>query len=238
MDTSIDPDEGVTLSNTYYEEYVVTATSLDELQVILAISRASAKGDENAGVSEEVLLRDVLLAQAMGVDGADAPPPSRVLRALEMATRRGALQRRARSAGDRQIVLYSLSDRTHSGTGEQPVSRQGPESKPGDGAPSVFAAYERNIGVLTPLVADQISAALELYPTDWLHDAIEEAVAYNRRQWRYVHRILQNWTAEGRPAASGSGSEGTYAKNQRGTSGALNTDQYRSGRHLDRARKA
>jgi DnaD/phage-associated family protein len=64
--------------------------------------------------------------------------------------------------------------------------------------PNAFRLYEQNIGPLTPLIADQISRAIEEYPDDWIEDALSEAVAYNRRSWRYVTRILENWQAAGR----------------------------------------
>jgi DnaD/phage-associated family protein len=64
--------------------------------------------------------------------------------------------------------------------------------------PNAFRLYEQNIGPLTPLIADQISRAIEDYPDDWIEDALTEAVSYNRRSWRYVSRILENWQASGR----------------------------------------
>ena len=65
-------------------------------------------------------------------------------------------------------------------------------------APSVFSLYEKNIGMLTPLLTDQIETAMELYPLDWIEDAIREAVTYNKRNWRYVQRVLENWSVNGR----------------------------------------
>jgi DnaD/phage-associated family protein len=64
--------------------------------------------------------------------------------------------------------------------------------------PNAFRLYEQNIGPLTPLIADQITQAIRDYPADWIEDAIGEAVAYNRRSWRYIVRILENWKATGR----------------------------------------
>jgi DnaD/phage-associated family protein len=61
--------------------------------------------------------------------------------------------------------------------------------------------YEQNIGLLSPLIADHLVKAMERYPRDWIEDAIGEAVAYNRRSWRYIQRILQNWAATGRTEA-------------------------------------
>jgi DNA replication protein len=39
---------------------------------------------------------------------------------------------------------------------------------------------------------------MEEYPADWIEEAIEESVAYNRRSWRYIQRILEQWMAQGR----------------------------------------
>ncbi len=77
----------------------------------------------------------------------------------------------------------------------------GVNSRPPDIAsdlPNAFRLYEQNIGPLTPMLADSIRLAIEDYPADWIEDAIGEAVAYNRRSWRYISRILENWTVQGR----------------------------------------
>ena len=69
--------------------------------------------------------------------------------------------------------------------------------------PTVFRLYEQNIGPLTPMIADRLIKALEVYPPDWIESALEEAVAYNRRNWRYIARILENWEADGPPGRTG-----------------------------------
>ena len=62
----------------------------------------------------------------------------------------------------------------------------------------IFALYEENIGLLTPLIAERIKEAERRYPASWIRDAIREAVELNVRNWRYVERILQRWAREGR----------------------------------------
>lgn len=64
--------------------------------------------------------------------------------------------------------------------------------------PNIFELYEQNIGILTPLLADELREAERLYPPTWVEDAIREAVSLNRRNWRYIARILERWATEGR----------------------------------------
>ena len=63
---------------------------------------------------------------------------------------------------------------------------------------NIFTLYEENIGMLTPLTSEGIKDALNQYPEDWLRDAIVEAVNANKRNWRYIERILERWTTEGK----------------------------------------
>ncbi len=62
----------------------------------------------------------------------------------------------------------------------------------------IFRLYEDNIGMLTPLIADELKEAEKLYPAEWIQDAFKEAVINNKRNWRYITRILERWTTEGK----------------------------------------
>jgi DNA replication protein len=64
--------------------------------------------------------------------------------------------------------------------------------------PNIFVLYEQNIGVLTPLVADELRDAEQTYPTRWIEEAIQLAVENNARKWRYVLSILERWRTEGK----------------------------------------
>jgi len=64
--------------------------------------------------------------------------------------------------------------------------------------PNIFTLYERNIGVLTPLIVDQLRAAELDYPADWIAEAMRLAVEYNKRNWAYMAGILKRWEAEGK----------------------------------------
>ena len=67
--------------------------------------------------------------------------------------------------------------------------------------PPIFVLYEQNIGLLTPMIAEELRDAEKTYPADWIADAFREAVELNKRSWRYVLRILERWRHEGRGEA-------------------------------------
>ncbi len=64
--------------------------------------------------------------------------------------------------------------------------------------PNIFVLYEQNIGLLSPLLADQLIEAEKQYPHEWIEDAFREAVQRNKRNWSYIRAILRRWETEGR----------------------------------------
>jgi DnaD/phage-associated family protein len=63
---------------------------------------------------------------------------------------------------------------------------------------NIFTLYEQNIGMLTPMIAEELKEAEKLYPSDWIGGAFREAVRLNKRSWKYIARILERWAAEGK----------------------------------------
>lgn len=86
--------------------------------------------------------------------------------------------------------------------------------------PNIFVLYENNIGLLTPLLAEELAEAEQLYPAEWIEDAFKEAVELNRRSWRYISRILERWGQEGR----GDGETRRHP-------GAIDPDKYIKGKY-------
>ena len=66
--------------------------------------------------------------------------------------------------------------------------------------PNIFVLYEQNIGLLSPLIADQLRDAAEQYPPEWIEAAFREAVQQNKRKWSYISAILRRWETEGKQA--------------------------------------
>jgi len=85
--------------------------------------------------------------------------------------------------------------------------------------PDIFTLYEQNIGMLTPIIAEELREAEKSYPETWIRDAIREAVSLNKRSIRYIVRILENWSAEGK-------SHGTHQRDSK-----TDPDKYVKGKY-------
>ena len=79
--------------------------------------------------------------------------------------------------------------------------------------PNIFTLYEENIGMLAPMIAEELKAAEQLYPASWIDDAFREAVSRNKRNWKYIEAILKRWDSEGREY----GASGRHSKADRDT---------------------
>lgn len=64
--------------------------------------------------------------------------------------------------------------------------------------PNLYELYEQNIGMLTPMIADQLKLDEAEYPYEWIVEAMDEAVQHNARNWKYVSAILKSWKDKGR----------------------------------------
>lgn len=62
----------------------------------------------------------------------------------------------------------------------------------------VIASYENNIGLISPSEAQQIAAALDEFPKQYLLDAIDIAALQNAKKWSYINGILKRWRVNGK----------------------------------------
>jgi DnaD/phage-associated family protein len=188
----------------FFSELLPQIEDADELRVTLYLFYALGrrKGYPRF-ITESELQAETPLYAALG-DGEEAP--ERLRTALARAVARGGLLKLDVAHEDRDEALYLLN--TPSGRraveqikdGQIDLGRALPEAS---GAPaprqgSVFQLYEENIGPITPLIAEELKEAEELYPYEWLEEALREAAVLNKRSWRYASRILQRWATEGR----------------------------------------
>ncbi|MGD9091874.1 MAG: DnaD domain protein, partial [Anaerolineales bacterium] len=64
--------------------------------------------------------------------------------------------------------------------------------------PNIYRVYEKNIGPITPMIAEELREAEKTYSPQWIEDAVRVAVENNVRNWRYVSAILERWQLKGR----------------------------------------
>ncbi len=77
--------------------------------------------------------------------------------------------------------------------------------------PNIFTLYEQNIGLLAPLVAEELRDASERYPWDWIEAAFREATQQNKRKWSYIRAILRRWETDGK-GGEPYGAHGRYSR--------------------------
>lgn len=120
-----------------------------------------------------------------------------VTRGLEKAIKRGSLLKVQREA---KVYFLLNSPRGRAGVQAMESGKwtPGESSAPPMERPNVFRLYEENIGPLTPLIADALKDAEELYSDEWVAEAIELAVKNNKRNWKYCEAVLKHWKDEGR----------------------------------------
>ena len=142
--------------------------------------------------SDEVLLSS--LAGASGRRAALQTLRDKLSRAIE----RGTLLRARAPQGVDADTLYFAN--THKGRAAAESVARGtwPDEIQDSARPNIFTLYEQNIGLLTPLIAEELREAEQSYPFSWVEDAFREAVDLNKRSWRYIRAILERWSAEGR----------------------------------------
>jgi len=88
---------------------------------------------------------------------------------------------------------------------------------------NIFTLYEQNIGMITPMIAEELKEAERLYPPLWVEEAFKEAVKLNKRSWKYIARILERWASEGKDSGEhkGNAEEGGPDKYIKGKYGHL-----------------
>jgi DNA replication protein len=115
---------------------------------------------------------------------------------LEKAVKRGSLLKVQKEA-----VVFFLLNSLRGQAAVQAIKDGEWHPKAGSVArerPNIFKLYEDHIGPLTPLIADALKDAEDLYPEEWFPDVIEIAVKNNKRNWKYCEAILKRWKEEGR----------------------------------------
>jgi DNA replication protein len=193
------------LPNLFFSELCPAIDDLAELKVSLHIfwlvANRRARASRSVSLSE--LVADRTLMRSLPTR--DRKPEQALAVALAAASERGTLLHHPGGSGD---DLYFLNDepgrraferiQIAGATSDAPSSVARPAAARVTERPNIFVLYEQNIGLLAPMISEELKQAEEEYPADWIADAFRIAVRQNKRSWAYIEAILKRMKTEGR----------------------------------------
>lgn len=180
--------------------------------------------------SDRELLADPLLRRTLRRQGDPRPIEERLRAALEQAQANGILLRVRVRVDDEIVSWYFFNtERSRRAVARLQRGELSPETlleaegpaglslgaDDGDGLetvgalrtlalelerPNIFTLYEQNVGLLLPLVAEELREAGDRYPQEWIEEAFRLAAQQNKRKWSYIRAILHRWETEGKGA--------------------------------------
>lgn len=184
----------VSIPEPVFTDLIPLIDDLAELKVTLhALWRLGRQHGRVRYLRRADLAADQALLSGLGDDAATALDT-----ALARAVERGTLLRAQAAIGDETEELYFANTARGRAAVETIARGEWPSELEPATRPNVFTLYEQNIGLLTPLIADELREAEREYPAEWIEDAFREAIALNKRSWKYIRAILERWRAEGK----------------------------------------
>jgi DNA replication protein len=163
----------ISLPDSFFTREVPKIQDLAELKVVLYVAYLILqKQDHPQFVTYKELLSHELMATM---------DEETLRQALDSAVEHGTLLHSTLNINEMLDDVYSLTV----------DSRQPPTI-------NIFALYEQNIGMITPMIAEELKEAEKIYPPQWIEEAFKVAVTLNKRSWKYIARILERWASEGK----------------------------------------
>jgi DNA replication protein len=161
------------LPDSFFTQAMPKIQDLAELKVVLYVSYLILRKQERPYF---VTYKELLSHELMATMGEET-----LRQALNSAVEHGTLLHTTLNINGVPEDVYSLTD----------DSRQ-------PSAINIFTLYEQNIGIITPMIAEELKEADKIYPPQWIEEAFKEAVTLNKRSWKYIARILDRWASEGK----------------------------------------
>jgi DNA replication protein len=216
------------IPNIFFSSLLPQITDIAELKATLHVLAAVYRKRGNPRfVTFSELLGDASLMG--GLRGGEEPPDEVLRGALKMASERGTFIHMVLDRDGAAEDVYFLNTESNRQAvvriqnGELRLSGLKARERAyveAEEPPNIYKLYEDNIGLLTPMIADELRDAEKSYPESWIRDAIKEAVNQGKRKWSVVSAILQRWSVEGK-------SDGSYQRDTKKT----DPDKYIKGKY-------
>jgi DnaD/phage-associated family protein len=198
------------LPDQFFTELCPAIDDLAELKVTLHFiwlltqrsksARSVDRRNRSLWISFHELRADSTLMHSLGIIGGKAEEV--LAKALAAGVERGTLLHLHRDGEDLYFLNSEAGRRAFARVeqGDELFVRGAQHHEPAraEPRPNIFTLYEQNIGLLTPMISDELKEAEGQYPAAWIPDAFQLAVENNKRSWSYVRKILERWKTEGR----------------------------------------
>lgn len=182
----------------FFTDLLPQVNNLDDLRVILWSFRSldQQQGDVRYLTPEDFIEAEDFIAS---LGKTEKEQKERLSKALEGSVRLGVLVK-AENGDQHLYFLNSPRGRAAIEALAQGAWQPGANHSAAFtvARPNIFALYEQNVGLLTPLISDALRDAENQYPADWINDAFRIAVTRNARSWKYIEAILRKWKEKGR----------------------------------------
>jgi DNA replication protein len=192
----------ISIPESVFAELIPLIDDLAELKLTLHVLwRLVRQQGKVRYLRRDDLLSDEVLQSSLS--GLSDTPITALEEALDRAVERGTLLEVKAIVGDVSDHFYFVN--TPKGrSAVQAIARgEWPGEIESAARPNIYTLYEQNIGLLTPLITDELRKAEQEYPPEWIDEAFREAVSLNKRSWKYIRAILERWRVDGRQDEKG-----------------------------------
>lgn len=190
-----------------FTEVLPAITLPSELKVTLHVfyRMSRTRGGAPKRVNWDELLADRALKRGLRAISKLRPPEELLAEGLDAAVQRTTLLHVVLPEEGRAVNWYVVNTAANRMWAEQVETANQALHANGafeDEADTLITLYERNIGLVTPMLLDELREAEDRYPRHWIEDAMREAVHANARSWRYIRKVLERWAVHGRQHAA------------------------------------
>lgn len=205
--TGFTTDKLVGLPPELFTDVLPQITLPSELKVTLHVfyRMSRQRGSAPRRVNWDELAADKTLRRGLRAVSKLRAPDDLLAEGLEAAVQRSTLLHVVVPGDGRAVNWYVVNTAANRLWAEQiglAHTALAPNGAAPDDRPALITLYERNIGLVTPMLLDELREAEDRYPLHWIEDAIREAVRANARSWRYISKVLERWAAHGRQDAA------------------------------------
>ncbi len=186
----------VALPDLVFTDLIPQIDDLAELKVTLLVLRRLAQMQSDAApwITLAELRADPAIRAALG-DAVDA----KLTDALARAVTRGVLLLAEWRLVDGTVESRYLANSPRGRAALRAMQRGvEPARAVKTTRPNIFVLYEQTVGPLTAILSEDLMDAEKTYPAEWIEEAFHEAASRNKRNWKYIHAILERWRTEGK----------------------------------------